>query len=286
MATASRPGPSSGANQETESGDDFLLTDQTALTSASFTGLIPTGASLSDVTQVRVEVYRVFPNDSDVGRTSGPPTFSTAQVPTRVNSPSDVELVDRDSADGNLTFTTTLLAGSFTAANSVDAGIHPKPDQTTLGDGAVTGQEVRFDVTFTNPFELGAEHFFLVPQVLLADPNQHFLWLSAPRPIVAPGTPFLGDLQEWIRNANLDPDWLRVGTDIVGSGTFNTTFSLAGLELPSCNGPSAGAAWKNHGQYVSTVAHTANAAVKAGALTQEQADAIVESAGESSCGKK
>ena len=26
--------------------------------------------------------YRVFPNDSDVGRTSGPPTFSTPQVPT------------------------------------------------------------------------------------------------------------------------------------------------------------------------------------------------------------
>src|SRR5262249_5480256 len=89
MATASRPGPSSGANQETESADDFVLSDQTALTSASFTGLLPAGVSLSDVTQIRVEIYRVFPNDSDVGRTSGPPLFSTAQVPTRVNSPSD-----------------------------------------------------------------------------------------------------------------------------------------------------------------------------------------------------
>jgi hypothetical protein len=286
MATASRPGPSSGVNQETESADDFLLTDQTALTSASFTGLIPAGASLSDVTQVRVEVYRVFPNDSDVGRTSGPPTFSTPQVPTRVNSPSDVELVDRDSADGNLTFSTSLVAGSFMAANSVDAGIHPKPNQTTLGDGAVTGQEVRFDVTFTTPFELGAEHFFLVPQVLLADPNQHFLWLSAPRPIVAPGTPFMPDLQEWIRNAELDPDWLRVGTDIVGAGTFNTAFSLAGVTLPSCSGPTAGVAWRNHGEYVSTVARSVNPFVASGAITKGQADAIVESAAESSCGKK
>src|SRR5262249_2771777 len=120
MATASRPGPSSGANQETESADDFFPTAQTALTSASFTGLIPTGVSLSDVTAVRVEIYRVFPNDSDVGRTSGPPTFSTSQVPTRVNSPSDVEFVDRDSADANLTFSTTLLAAHFTALNSVD----------------------------------------------------------------------------------------------------------------------------------------------------------------------
>ena len=60
---------------------------------------------MSDVTQVRVEIYRVFPKDSDVGRTSGPPIFSTAQVPTRVNSPSDVEFFDRESMDGNLTFT-------------------------------------------------------------------------------------------------------------------------------------------------------------------------------------
>ena len=26
----------------------------------------------------------------------------------------------------------------------------------------------------------------------------------------------------------LDPDWLRVGTDIVGTGTFNAAFSLDG----------------------------------------------------------
>jgi hypothetical protein len=285
MATASRPGPSSGANQETESADDFNLSDQTALTSASFTGLIPNGVSLRDVTQVRVEIYRVFPNDSDVGRTSGPRTFSTSQVPTRVNSPSDVESVDRDSASGNLTFTTALLAPTFMASNSVDSGIHTKPNQTTLGDGAVTGQEVRFDVTFTNPFELDAVHYFVVPQVLLADPSQHFLWLSAPRPIVAPGTPFNPDLQEWIRNANLDPDWLRVGTDIVGSGTFNTTFSLAGVELPPCSGPTAGVGWRNHGEYVSAVARSVNTFVKSGAITDEQADAIIGSAAESSCGK-
>jgi hypothetical protein len=47
------------------------------LTGASFQGLLPTGASLSSVTDVRVEIYRVFPADSDVGRTSGPPVFST-----------------------------------------------------------------------------------------------------------------------------------------------------------------------------------------------------------------
>jgi hypothetical protein len=291
IATGSRPGPGpgSGPNQETESADDFVLTSQTAITSASFTGLVPTGVSLSDVSEVRVEIYRVFPKDSDVGRTSGPPTFSTSQVPTRVNSPSDVEFFDRDSVDGNLTFATTLLASDFTALNSVDTGIHPKPNNLTGGDGPVTGQEVRFNVRFTDPFELPADHYFFVPQVLLADPNQHFLWLSAPRPIVAPGTPFpagFTDLQSWIRNADLDPDWLRIGTDIVGGTTFNATFSEAGIELPPCSGPASGGTWKNHGQYVSTVAQLVASFLDQGLITEEQADAIVSSAAESDCGKK
>jgi hypothetical protein len=35
----------------------------------------------------------------------------------------------------------------------------------------------------------------------------------------------------WIRNADLDPDWLRVGTDIVDDAlppTFNGSFLLSG----------------------------------------------------------
>src|ERR1044071_7686506 len=130
IATASRPGPASGVNQETESADDFLLTTSTRINSATFTGLLPTGTPLSSVSQVVVEIYRVFPKDSDVNR--------TPQVPTRMNSPSDVEFVGRDSsASGQLTFTPTLLSPSFTALSSVDTNV-------TLGagsQGSVTGQE-------------------------------------------------------------------------------------------------------------------------------------------------
>jgi hypothetical protein len=90
MATATRP--ESTGKFEIETGDDFVLTQQTLLTGAAFTGLIPSGTFPSDIKNVVVEVYRVFPADSDVGRTSGPPTFSTPNVPTRVNSPSDVAL--------------------------------------------------------------------------------------------------------------------------------------------------------------------------------------------------
>src|SRR5215472_1660359 len=105
IATASRPGPESGVNQETESADDFIVTRRgTVITHATFVGLIPVGVPLSDISEVKVEIYRVFPLDSDTTR--------TIHVPTRMNSPSDVELEDRDSASGTLQFTTTLLSAN------------------------------------------------------------------------------------------------------------------------------------------------------------------------------
>jgi hypothetical protein len=171
------------------------------------------------VKSVVVEIYRVFPNDSDVGRTRGPPTFSVLPaIPTRVNSPSDVALDERVSGT-NLTFIPTPLQNGFTVANSVVNGISVGAG----GEGAVTGQEVRFNVLFTTPFDLPADHYFFVPQVELS--NRDFLGLSANRPIIPPGTaspPGTTDLQTWIRNdPGIAPDWLRVGTDVVGGTTFN-----------------------------------------------------------------
>jgi len=218
IATASRP--DSLGKAEIESADDFILTSSlTTLTSATFTGLLtgPPGT----IGEVRVEIYRVFPKDS-----ADPPS---GNVPTRVNSPSDVEFADRDTASSNLTFTTAVLSSSFTAANSVLNGINKSPNQTTGGDGPVTGEEIQFTVTFTTPINLAADHYFFIPQVQVT--GGEFYWLSAPKPIVAPGTPFAPDLQSWIRNDALDPDWLRVGTDIVGGATpptFNAAFSLTG----------------------------------------------------------
>ncbi len=231
MASASRP--SAGGKFEIESADDFVLSQRTRIDQVSFTGLL-TGANPS-VGQVRVEIYRVFPNDSDVTRTSGAPTFSTTNVPTRVNSPSDVALQERDSAvPGDLKFTTSTV-GTFTANNSVQpGGIHAKPGQTTGGNGAVTGTETRFSVTLTNPIVLPAAHYFFVPQVD-AGSGGEFLWLSAPKPIAAPGTPFTPDLQSWTRDEpTIAPDWLRIGTDIVGGTTpptFNAAFALTGLTV-------------------------------------------------------
>jgi hypothetical protein len=179
IATASRP--DTGAPFEIESADDFTLTNSTSITSATFTGLV-TGTSPT-IGKVVVEVYEVFPNLSNVNRTSGPPTFSTPNVPTRVNSPSNVELDGRDSAvAGELTFSTKVLNNGqpFTANNSVQPGgipdVCPCPPATpaTGGNGPITGQEVEFDVTFTTPFLLPADHYFFVPQVEITDPTGNF----------------------------------------------------------------------------------------------------------------
>jgi len=228
IATASRP--SSAGKVEIESADDFILPSATRIDHATFTGLLPVGASAT-IGTVTVEIYRVFPKDSDVDRTSGPATFSTAQVPTRVNSPSDVAFASRSTGSG-LSFSTTTLSASFTASNSVLNGINPIPNQTTGGEGSVTGQEIEFSVSFTTPIDLPADHYFFVPQVELSSGD--FFWLSAAKPIGADGTPFSPDLQSWIRDGDLDPDWLRVGTDIVGGSpapTFNAAFSIDGTTV-------------------------------------------------------
>jgi hypothetical protein len=244
IATATRP--ESPVTFEIETGDDFGLTAQTSITSATFTGLL-TGVA-PNIGQVVVEIYQVFPNGSDVGRTSGAPTFSTNQVPTRVNSPSDVALDSRADSSGSLSFQTQTLGDNFPANNSVRlGGIHPVPGQTTGGNGPVTGLEVQFQVNFTTPFDLLAGHYFFVPQVDVTGGD--FLWLSAARPIVPPGTPFpmgFTDLQSWTRddsNGGIAPDWLRIGSDIVGPDpmtgpTFNAAFSLSGVSVP---GPVVGA---------------------------------------------
>src|SRR5262249_3173876 len=104
--------------------------------------------------------------------------------------------------------------------------------------------------------------------------------------------------------------------DIVGAGAFNASFSLSGEtdedgdgvgdsldqcpgtpvgaivdangcsidQLAPCSGPALGGTWKNHGQYVSAVAQSAEAFLEQGLITVEQAEAIVALAAQSNCG--
>jgi len=224
IATLSRT--ASVGKLETETADDFVTTAPTTLiTNATFTGLLVGGATPANVIDVEIELYHVFPLDS-----VNPPD---GRVLTRTNSPSDNNFAAADAALAQLTFTTTVLSPTFTAANSVVNGINPLPVQFTGGEGPVTGEEVQFNITFTGPLVLGPDHVFFRPEVDLGNAGD-FLWLSAPRPIVAPGTPFAPDLQSWIRNDGpgaLAPDWERIGTDVTGQGPFNAAFSLNGVAM-------------------------------------------------------
>jgi len=192
--------------------------------------LVPLGTPVENIKDVEVEVYHVFPLDS---------AAASGKVPSRVNSPSDVEIgtATRAGGSGTLTFSASVLNASFAVDNTVVNDIKV-PAVPPGGEGSATGEEVEITIVFTTPVILPAGHYFFRPEVLLA--NGDFLYLSAPRPIVPPGNPFLGDLQAWIRNSNLAPDWLRIGTDIVGGGTpptFSMTFSLAGDTIPQAGTP-------------------------------------------------
>ena len=241
-ALSRRPSP---GKLETEAADDFILTETTVVSSATIAGLIPLGTPLANITNVEVEIYHIFPQDS-----ANPPS---GNVPSRMNSPADVEIdtATRDRGPGTLRFSTSLLNANFPVLNTVVNGINKKPLNTTHGEGPATGEEVEIAITFTTPIVLPAGHYFFRPEVLVTGGD--FLYLSAPRPIVSPGTPFVGDLQAWIRNSNLLPDWLRIGTDIIAGNppTFNMTFSLTGNTVPDAGTPGQA---NCHGKSISALA--------------------------------
>jgi hypothetical protein len=145
--------PSAG-NLETETADDFILTQSTIITGAAITGLIPSGAPLSNIGNVEVELYHVFPKDS-----AQPPS---GNVPSRTNSPGDVEIDDatRDGSLGTLSFEASLVNADFSVANTVVTGINKKPQNVTDGEGQASGEEVEIDITFTPPIILPADHYF------------------------------------------------------------------------------------------------------------------------------
>ena len=205
---------------ETETADDFVLQQTTIINKAKIKGLLPADTDLTKINDVEVEIYHVFPFDS---------APASGHVPSRTNSPSDVEIgtATRDASSGTLKFSATVESASFSVDHTVVNGI-----RVNAGEPGMTGEEVEITITFTSPIILPAGNYFFRPEVLVTGAD--FLYLSAPRPIVPPGNAFLGDRQAWIRNSNLAPDWLRIGADIIVDGdTFNMAFSLNGETVPN-----------------------------------------------------
>jgi len=147
----------SSGSLETETADDFILSVATVINQATIMGLIPSGTPLANISNIEVELYHVFPKDS-----VNPPS---GNVPTRVNSPADVEIATdtRDGSAGTLSFSPSLLSSTFPVGNTVVTGINKIPNQTTGGEGPATGEEVQVAITFTTPLFLSADHYFFTP---------------------------------------------------------------------------------------------------------------------------
>jgi hypothetical protein len=219
--------PASPGKIETETADDFVLQQTTIINKATIKGLLPTDTDLKKIKDVEVEVYHVFPLDSA--------PFS-GKVPSRTNSPSDVEIgtATRDANAGTLKFVPAVENASFSVDHTVVNNL-----SVNAGELGMTGEEVEITITFTSPIILPAGTYFFRPEVSVNDANANFLLLSAPRPIVPPGNAFLGDRQAWIRNSTLNPDWLRIGSPdiILNAGTFNMAFALNGETVPNAGTP-------------------------------------------------
>jgi len=219
--------PASAGKIETETADDFVLQQTTIINKATIKGLLPTDTDLKKIKDVEVEVYHVFPLDSA--------PFS-GKVPSRTNSPSDVEIgtATRDANAGTLKFVPAVENASFSVDHTVVNNL-----SVNAGELGMTGEEVEITITFTSPIILPAGTYFFRPEVSVNDANANFLLLSAPKPIVPPGNAFLGDRQAWIRNSTLNPDWLRIGSPdiILNAGTFNMAFALNGETVPNAGTP-------------------------------------------------
>ena len=217
--------PASPGKIETETADDFVLQQTTIINKATIKGLLPADTDLTKIKDVEVEIYHVFPLDS---------APASGHVPSRTNSPSDVEIgtATRDGSSGTLKFSATVE----NANSSVDHTVVNGFNNALTGVPGVAQEQIEITITFTSPIILPAGNYFFRPEVMVTGGD--FLYLSAARPIMPPGNAFVGDRQAWIRNSTLSPDWLRIGTDIIADGdTFNMAFSVDAEKVPNAGTP-------------------------------------------------
>ena len=236
IATATRP--ESAGKFEIESADDFSLTAQTSITGATFTGLLTEGSTTANIGQVVVEIYQVFPNGSDVGRTSGAPVFSTNRVPTRANSPSDVALDSRDFPWDRLASKLRfwLIPSRHSTASNLAVYIRclVKLPAATVSDRV--GSTIHSE--FFNPVRFGCGSILLRPASHLISPWGLSLALGTegfvPSRHAFPRRFY--DLQSWTRARCWTPTGCGWGPTSLavhsGKPTFNAAFSLTGVSVP------------------------------------------------------
>jgi Cys-rich repeat protein len=80
------------------------------------------------------------------------------------------------------------------------------------------------------------------------------------------------------------PQSVTYGDIVVVDAPSSTPSDQLDAAVP-CVGPIAGLAWKNHGQYMRTVAQAVDSMVTAGTITEDQGDTLVSGRAQNSCGQ-
>lgn len=217
----------SNAAISSETADDFFflnsLAPQFEVESIKIDGLFSDPDA--KINNVRVELYRSFPVDSDANRTTDI---------VRLNGPADDAFAQFDSGDGSLSYNVTDK-GKFTVTSTITPG-----SETSLGavGEGLTGNLRQIDITLAGPILLSAaatpadqaNHYFLAATVETSQGD--YYWLAGQQP---PTT--VGDRQAWLRTEEFAPNWIRV-SDVINAqpGTltpaFNASFEVSGKPVP------------------------------------------------------
>lgn len=121
-------------------------------------------------------------------------------------------------------------------------------------------------------------------------PPEHPISLSYPDLRIAPvGGGFFVARLTIIAVLDSDRDGVPDSTDQCPNTAPGAVIDTQGCsidQLVPCAGPVSGGTWKNHGQYVSAIAKTAEAFSTNGRITEDQREAVVKVAAQSNCGQK
>lgn len=220
------------------------------------------------------------------------------------------ELLGSQFADMGITFTSGLLeqSGLFPGSSSLNHFVSSSPPDATFSV-PVTGisitsysvwtatlyaldeaNNVIASSTLTNP-NAGSSFFLGTLTVSTSLPIRRFTVLPAGCQIGESGCGPILNLDDLVLvsiSGDGDADGVADDQDQCPNTSQGAIVNVQGCsieQLEPCAGPLSGGAWKNHGQYVSAVAGTAEAFLASGLITEEEKDALVSAAAKSSCGK-
>ena len=193
---------------ETETADDFVLTQTTIISGATIVGLV--NAAVANITNVEVEVYNRFRwtrSVSSVGATCS--RASTRRRTSKSMPPRAMEAWER-----------SVLPQRQLSANfhrTEHRGKRHQPESEPAGPAArvaTSGAEVE-DHHHVHQADPSARRSLFLSPGGVGGGWRFPVAVGAAGRSWRPARRSRSDLQAWIRNARLAPDWVRIGTDVI-----------------------------------------------------------------------